>query len=151
MLHKIDYYIKISLDRLKWQDKVLVDTSGISKGQISKLKKGQVERLTAEVFYQIYTAFGDSCSKATKIVYPDLNLKQENYNSKERNAFGAFMEQFETSINSIEEISIKTGIDENRLKDLYFRKGSLEAYELVLIEKAIGKKEGELFEKLFEN
>lgn len=150
MVHKIDYYINTSLDRLKWQDKVLVDTSGISKGQISKLKKGQVERLTAEVFYQIYTAFGDSCSKAAKIVYPGLNLKRENYNSKERNAFGTFMEQFETSTNSIEEISVKTGIDENRLKDLYFRKGSLEAYELVLIEKAIGKKEGELFEKLFE-
>jgi hypothetical protein len=59
------------------------------------------------------------------------------------------MKQYEESVNSIEEIAAKTGIDENRLKDLYFRKAALEAYELLLIEKAIGKKQGELFKEYF--
>lgn len=134
---------------LKWSDKILVEKSRVSKGQISKLKAGQVERLTAEVFYKIYSAFGDSCAKASKVVYPDLDLKLNKYKPKERNNFGKFMQQFETSKNSIEEISAKTGIDENRLKDLYYRRGALEAHELLLIEKAVGKKQGELFGEVF--
>lgn len=149
MLHHIDKYINKRLLELNWPDKNLVDKSRISKGQISKLKTGQVERLTAEVFYRIYTAFGDSCAKATKTVYPVLDLKLNKFKPKIRNAFGKFMEQFETNKNSIEEISAKTGIDENRLKDLYFRRASLEAYELLLIEKAVGKKQGELFEEIY--
>ncbi|MNY50476.1 hypothetical protein D3C86_1859810 [compost metagenome] len=59
------------------------------------------------------------------------------------------MYQFEESKNSIEQIALKTGIDENRLKDLYFRKASIEAYELILIEKAVDKKQGEFFELLY--
>lgn len=149
MNHSIDTYIVKRLDELKWLDKVLSDKTGISKGQVSKLKKGTVDRLTAEVYYNIYKAFGDNCSKATEIVYPNLDLKLNKYKPKERNAFGKFMEQFENSVNSIEEISVKTGIDENRLKDLYFRKAALEAYELLLIEKAVGKKQGELFEEFY--
>lgn len=53
------------------------------------------------------------------------------------------------SVNSIQEISFRIGIDQNKLKDLYFRRGSLEAYELLLIEKAVEKKLGELFEKIY--
>lgn len=149
MKHQIDTYIKSSLSKSIWIDKDLVENTGLSKGQVSKLKNGSVERLTAEVFYRIYTAFGDTCTKATKIVYPNLDLKPNKYKPKERNSFGKFMFQFETSVNSIEEISVKTGIDENRLKDLYFRRGSLEAYELLLIEKAVGEKQGELFEGFY--
>lgn len=151
MNHSIDNYIKDKLQKLGWEDKNLVEKTGLSKGQISKLKNGHVERLTAEVFYKIYKAFGDSCEKATKVVYPDLNLKLDKYVQKARNEFGQFMSQFETIKNSTEEIAIKTGIDENRLKDLYYRKAALEAYELLLIEKAVGKKQGELFEKFFGN
>lgn len=149
MQHHIDKYINKRLLELNWPDKNLVDKSRISKGQISKLKTRQVERLTAEVFYRIYTAFGDSCTKAIKTIYPDLDLKLNKYTPKARNAFGKFMKQFETSDNSIEEISAKTGINENRLKDLYFRRASLEAYELLLIEKAVGKKQGELFGEVY--
>jgi Helix-turn-helix. len=149
MSHKIDNYIKEKIQKLGWEDKNLVEKTGLSKGQISKLKNGHVERLTAEVFYKIYKAFGDFCPKATKVVYPDLDLKLKKYSPKARNDFGSFMDQFETIINSIEEIAIKTGIEENRLKDLYYRKAALEAYELLLIEKAVGKKQGELFEKFF--
>lgn len=63
MKHSIDKYINNRLLDLKWPDKILTEKSGISKGQISKLKTGQVERLTAQVFFKVYTAFGDNCSK----------------------------------------------------------------------------------------
>ncbi len=149
MNYSIDNYIKDKLQKLGWEDKNLVEKTGLSKGQISKFKNGHVERLTAEVFYKIHKAFTDSCAKATKVVYPDLGLKLNKYSPKARIDFGNFMDQFETIKNSIEEIAIKTGIEENRLKDLYYRKAALEAYELLLIEKAVGKKQGELFEEFF--
>ncbi|MBK1442671.1 hypothetical protein JHJ32_21910 [Parapedobacter sp. ISTM3] len=137
------------LEELNWFDKTLVDKSEISKGQISKLKKGLVERLTAETFYKIYTAFGDLCSKASKIVYPTLDFKINKYVAPERSDFGQFMLQFEESKNSPEEVATKTGIDDERIKEIYFRRGALEAYELLLIEKAVGKNPGELFEAFF--
>ncbi|SKC10660.1 hypothetical protein SAMN05660841_04272 [Sphingobacterium nematocida] len=149
--HSIANYINNRLESLNWTVADLAVKSTISQGEISKILTGARKGLKADVFYKIYTAFGDSCVKASKIVYADLDLKLQKYKPKERNTFGTFMEQFETTVNSLEEISVKTGIDENRLKDLYFRKGSLEAYEMLLIEKAIGKKPGELFANLYLN
>jgi len=149
MNHQISDYISDRLTDLGWIDRILVQKSGLSKGQISKLKKGMVERLTAETFYKIYTAFGDSCSKAAKIVYPSLNLKMKTFTPLKRTNFGRFMLQFEESKNLPEEISRKTGIEDERIKEIYFRKGALEAYELLLIEKAVGKGQGELFEGFY--
>lgn len=148
-VHQIGAYITARLTELGWPDKELVAQTGISKGHISKLKNRTGEKLTARAFYSIYQAFGDSCTKAAMLVYPDLDLKLDKYKPKGRNEFGAFMLQFEKSENSVEEIAAKTGLDENRIKDLYFRRGSLEAYELLLIEKAVGKKSGELFEGFY--
>jgi len=146
-VHKMGAYITTRLKDLGWLDKDLVAGSGISKGHISKLKNKTGEKLTAFAFYSIYKAFGDTCSDAAKQVYPDLNLSLDSYTPKKRNEFGAFMLQFEESKNSPEEVAAKTGIDENRIKDIYFRKGAAVAYELLLIEKAVGKELGELFEK----
>lgn len=147
--HLIVDYINGRLISLKWAEKELATNSGISQGEISKILGGVRKGLKAKTFYSIYTAFDDSCTKATTIVYPDLNLKLNKYVPKERNAFGQYMQQYEESKNSTEEIAEKTGINENRLKDLYFRKAAPEAYELLLIEKAIGKKQGQLFEELY--
>lgn len=149
MDHRIDKYILGRLEELGWLDKTLVDKSKISKGQISKLKKGAVDRLSAETFYKIYTAFGDSCSKASKIVYPALDLTLKKYVAPKRSEFGQFMLQYEESKNSPEEVATKTGIDDDRIKEIYFRRGALEAYELLFIEKAVGKKQGTLFEGFF--
>ena len=149
MKHKIDVYIKDRLSRLTWNDKDLSNKTEISKAQINRFKNGNIERLTAEAFYKVFTAFGDSCIDATKMVYPDLKFTLNNFSPKQRNQFGRFMEQFEESKNSTKEIATKTGISEYRLKDLYYRISSPEANELLLIEKAIGKKQGELFELLY--
>jgi len=147
--HHIGSYIEQNLKAKKWEAKDLASISGLSASDISKYRSGTVAKLKAEIFHKIYKAFGDSCPKATKVVYPNLDLKLNKYSPKSRNDFGKFMMQFEAIKNSTEEIAIKTGIDENRLKDLYYRKAALEAYELLLIEKAVGKKQGELFEEFF--
>ena len=150
MIHKIDRYIIKRLADLEWQDKELVEKSALSKGQVSKLKNGSVEKLSAKTFYLIITAFGDNFSIAIPIVYPILkNINLKIFHPKRRNTFGSLMRKYEISENSIEELSAKTGIDEVRLSELYFRQGALEAYELILIEKAIVKKPGELFEQLY--
>lgn len=147
--HHIGLYIEQNLKTKKWEAKDLASISGLSNSDISKYRSGIVAKLKAEVFYKVYKAFGDSCLKATKVVYPDLNLELDKYVPKARNEFGQFMSQFETIKNSPEEIATKTRLDENRLKDLYFRKAALEAYEFLLIEKAVGKKQGELFDEFF--
>ncbi|MBH1959911.1 MAG: transcriptional regulator [Flavobacteriia bacterium] len=150
MTHQIDKYIIKRLGDLNWQDKELVEKSTISKGQISKLKNGSIEKLSAETFYLLVKAFGDEFTTAQTIVYPHLrNNKLKSYKPKDRNTFGLLMRQYETSNNTIEEIAAKTGIEEVRLFELYFRKGGLQAYELLLIEKAIGKEAGDLFEELY--
>lgn len=150
MLHNIAKYIVKRLDELKWQDKLLAEKTNISKGQISKLKNEPPDKLSAQTFYSIVKGFDDDIKMATKIVYPNLKIKTIVYNPEKRNKFGNFMLQFESNKNLIEEIAYKTGIEENRLKELYYRKGSLEAYELILIENAIGKRSGELFEKFYD-
>lgn len=149
MRHKIDIYLTKRLKEKGWLDKELAEKSRISQGQISKLKRGKIEKLSAELFYKIYTAFGDSCKSAMKIVYPDLKLKLHPYKPKPRNKFGKFMETLEINRNSIEEIAVKTGISEYRLKELYYRNAALEAHELLLIEKAVNKNPGEMFEEMF--
>ena len=151
MTHKIEIYIKNKLQELNLKDKQLADLSGISPGQISKLKNGQVSKLSAQAFYTIVTAFNDTLENAIKIVYDVNKIKLNQYIQKERNPFGTLMLQFENSKNSLQEISQRTGIKETRLTEAYYRNGSLDAYEILLIEKVIGLKTGDLFKKMFEN
>lgn len=144
-------YIINRLNTLNWTLKELSKHSSISQGELSKILNSTRKGLKAKTFYSLYSAFGDSCTSAANLVFPNLDLNLKIYQPKMRNEFGRFMHKYEINVNTIEEISIKTGINENRIKDLYFRKGSLEAYELILIEKAIGKKKGELFDELFQD
>lgn len=147
--HNLKKYINDNLVLKKWEAIDLAKASQVNPSDISKYRRGTVQKLKADVFYKIYTGFGDSCSRATKMVYPHLNLRLNKYTPETRNTFGKFIQQFEESKNSIEEIAAKTGISETRLRNLYFGKGSPEAFELLLIEKALGLKQGELFERLY--
>lgn len=147
--NNVSEYIISKLLKLNWGDNELAERSGISVSEIRKTKYGIREKLTATKFYKLYTAFGDSCDDARKIVYPDLDLTLNIYEDKGRNDFGNFMSSFEAIKNSLDIISAKTGIRLARLKELYYRTGAPEAYELLLIEKAIDKSSGEIFEELF--
>lgn len=151
MNHKINKYIIEKLFELGWQDLELTKRSKISQSQISKLKNGSVTKLSAQTFYLITKAFNDTISNSKKIVYPNENFSLKVWKPKQRNNFGGLISRYEISKNSLEEISFKTGIKEARLFELYYRKGALEAYELILIEKALSIKEGKLFEELYGN
>ena len=104
-----------------------------------------------QTFYLIVKAFNDSINNATRIVFLNQKFDLNKWIPKERNEFGKIMSKYENIVNSLEEISAKTGINKIRLSELYYRKGALDAYELLFIEKAIGKKPGELFEELYGN
>lgn len=151
MKHNIDIYIDKMLTKYQWSDKKLAKESGLSTGQISKLKSGKVKKLTAETFYRIINVFNDTIPNASKMIYPAETFTLQAYKVKERNTFGKLMHNIEVSKYSIQEISQKSGISEIRLNELYYRNGSLEAYELILIEKAVNKNSGELFKELFKN
>lgn len=147
MNHNTDKYLKQKLETTKWENKELANKSDISPSQISRFKNGTIQKLYASKFYGIVTAFEDNFKNASKIIYPNLKLKA--YKPKERNQFGVLMSSYETIINSLEEIAAKTGIEETRLSEIYYRNGAPEAWELLLIEMAVGEKPGVLFEKLY--
>lgn len=151
MNHYINIYINQKLKEAK-----NLDTEGnlkahISKGHMSKLKRGLTGRLTAKIYFTVIKALNGSFSEAEQIVFPAIQLNAIKFVPAKRNPFGEIIEKFEVKVNSIEEIAHKTGINLNRLKSLYYRKSSPEAFELILIEMALGKNSGELFEELYGN
>jgi len=147
--HLIAEYITIRLEELSWKIGDLCHHSKISQGEISKILSGSRKGLKAKNLYNIYKAFGDSCETARQIVYPNLDLNLKEYHVRDRNSFGKLMHNYEQVKNSIEEISVRTGISENRISNLYYRNAAIEGFELILIEKAIGMEPGELFDIYF--
>lgn len=145
--HHAYKYIEEKLKRLNLTEAFLFDKKIVSRSELVKLKNEEREGLTFKKFYKLYKGFGDTTLNAASIVYPDLDLTLGEYTPPKRNDFGEFMSQFESNENSPEEIAAKTGIPLPRIKQIYFRTGSPEAYELLLIEKAVSKNSGELFEK----
>ncbi len=96
-------------------------------------------------------------------VYPHRSFELRNVSSvaaakKPRTNFGQYMQDHFESENTVivgdengfEKIQAKTGIPEQRLKDIYFNTGAPEPYEFLLIEKAVGKKPGEMMKDYVE-
>ncbi|MEJ5053911.1 hypothetical protein [Sphingobacterium sp. MYb382] len=161
-------YTKIDLDNFSAyvvSRKVLLGLSNeklakkvnISKGEISKIITKKRKGVSLHSFYLIAVNTGDTIENARDSVYAhrNFNLTQIKADKKDMssiNKFGSYMkENFETDSveyipgkNSLEIISMKTGITEKRLKDMYFKTGAPEPYEFLLIEKAVGKKPGEM-------
>lgn len=149
-MHRIDKYIDLKTRELDITDKVLSLKSDISQGQISKLRNGKVPKLSARTFYKLVMAIDGKFDEAESIIFPELkNIKLKKIQHKKRNEFGAFMRQFEVESNTPRMLVKLLGISEERFFELYYRNGSLEAKELLLIEKAIGKQKGELFHLFF--
>lgn len=147
--HYVYEYIEKKLKQLNLSEKFLFDKSIISRSEMIKLRNEEREGLTSKKFYKLYSGLSDTAVNAASIIYPDLDLTLGEYISPKRNEFGEFMVQFERSENPPEEIAAKTGIPISRIRQIYFRTGSPEAYELLLIEKAVGKNSGELFEGFY--
>ncbi|MFD0700118.1 transcriptional regulator [Myroides pelagicus] len=149
MEHRISEYINMKLTQKRMSLKELEFKSSISQSQISKLSRGLVSKLSAGTFYSLIKAFDDNVKDASGIVYKEFNFKLNKVDYKKRNDFGELMKSFETKENTIDIIAQKAGLKESRAFDLYYRNGALEAFELIMIEKAIGVEAGTLFELYF--
>lgn len=142
-------YVKLKKETLGISNEKLGLRTGVLSGEISKIIKKDRKTISAHNFYKIIVNSGDSIANAITSIYPHPDLTLKAYLPKSRTSFGEFMRQEIEGPNHFEEIAGKTGIEESRLREIYFRTGSPEPYELLLIEKAVGKKTGELFEMYF--
>ena len=135
----------------------------ISKGEISKILSKKRQGVSLTSFYLIAVNSGDTIENARDYVYPHrkFNLKKVKIDTKEKksiNKFGLYMKEnfdsdtieYSAGKNSFETIHQKTGIEEKRLKDIYYKTGAPEPFEFLLIEKAVGKKPGEMMKDYIE-
>lgn len=144
-------YVKESLKNQGLTSLALAKRANLSTSEVSRIKNGIKGKFPAKTFYCLYSGFGHTCEWAVENVFPKIDLTMEPYKPRKRNSFGKSIESYEKSRNTIEEISAKTTIDINRMKELYFEQGSPEAHELLLIERALDLKMGTLFSKLFKS
>lgn len=123
----------------------------ISKGDISKIINKKKKSVSLHSFYNIAVNSGDTIENVKDAVYKHRNLKlKTKYNLDRRTNFGLFMRDEFEGENTFEKIQAKTGIDKQRLIDIYFNTGAPEPYEFLLIEKAVGKKPGEMMKAYIE-
>ncbi|MGS2737744.1 hypothetical protein [Sinomicrobium sp. M5D2P17] len=69
---------------------------------------------------------------------------------EKRTNLGVFMREKSEGGNTFEKIQARTGIEKQRLINIYFNTGATEPYEFLLIEKAVGKKPGEMMKAYVE-
>lgn len=123
----------------------LTDVSG---GDISKIINKKKKSVSLHSFYKISVLSGDTIENVRDAVYTKRNLELvTDYKLEERTNFGTFMRDEVEGDNTFDNIMCKTGIEKQRLIDLYYNTGAPEPYELLLIEKATGRQPGELMKK----
>ncbi len=133
---------------------------GLSEGEISKIINRKRLSVSLHSFYAISVKTGDTIEQTRDFVYPHRNfdlkiIKDQIDTNRTRKGFGIFMQDnYETDTkdnvqgkNAFEIILAKTGISKQRLTDIYFGTGAPEPYELLLIEKAVGKNTGEMMKE----
>lgn len=122
----------------------------MTKGEISKITNQQRKSVSVHSFYKIAVNSGDNIVNVIKAVYTHRNLELKTGEEiEERTNFGIFMRD-EVEVqgqNMFDYILNKTGINKKRLTDIYYNGGTPEPFELILIEKATGRKPGELIKK----
>lgn len=119
--------------------------TGVSDGEISRIITKKRKSVSLHSFYNIAVNTGDTIENVRDIVYTHRKLELLNYYELEkRTNFGLFMRDEFEGENSFEKIQAKTGIEKQRLIDIYFNTGAPEPYEFLLIEKAVGKEPGEM-------
>jgi transcriptional regulator with XRE-family HTH domain len=120
----------------------------MTKGEISKVTNRQRKSVSLYSFYKIAILSGDMIENVRDTVYTKRNLELvTDYKLEERTNFGTFMRDEVEGDNTFDIIMCKTGIEKQRLIDIYYNTGAPEPFELLLIEKATGRKPGELMGK----
>jgi hypothetical protein len=123
----------------------LTDVSG---GDISKIINKKKKSVSLHSFYKISVLSGDTIENVRDTVYTKRSLELvTDYKLEERTNFGTFIRDEVEGDKTFDNIMCKTGIEKQRLIDLYYNTGAPEPYELLLIEKATGRQPGELMEK----
>lgn len=149
ILENFSRYIVSKKKELGLTNEGLATECKISSGEISKLITMERKNISPKTFYLISKGVKDSFLNTFNSVYKGYKFSLKNHVPQNRNEFGNIMSKYENQINCIEEIAAKTGISLSRLKNLYYKDSSISIEELILIEKAIDKRPGELFEELY--
>lgn len=128
--------------------------TGLSKSDLSKLSSGITSRLTADKFYLINKAIKADLKNMLKEVFPKAKLvldwKKDIANKKQEKTSTPLGFLLLKEENSRAIISAKTGITIDRLRNLSNKSNSeLLAIELYLIEMALSKVPGTIFEEIF--
>lgn len=123
----------------------------VSKGEISKIIGKKRKSVSLHSFYNIAVNSGDTIENVTNTVYTHRSLElKKDYKLEKRTNFGLLMRELFEGENTFEMIQAKTEISKQRLTDLYFNTSAPEPYEMLLIEKAVGKNPGELMKEYVE-
>lgn len=127
---------------------------GVNASSVTKILQGKIQGVKAVFLYHLFVAFDLEFASLIERIYPGILRESvievlDEPSTRKRNAFGTFMFQFEKEDEQVFNLSKLTGIDAVRLDNLFYSDASLQAYELILIEKALGKAPGELFEMYF--
>ncbi|WP_262250179.1 hypothetical protein [Parapedobacter soli] len=123
----------------------------VSKGEISKIINQRKKSVSLHSFCNIAINSGDTIENVRDAVYTHRKLDLiNNYEIERRTNFGEFMRSEIEGENTFEHILGKTGIEKQRLIDIYFNTGAPEPYEFLLIEKAVGKEPGEMMKAYVE-
>lgn len=127
------------------------EATNVSGGEISRIINKNRKSVSLHSFYNIAVNTGDTIKNATNAVYTHRSLElKTSYTLEKRTNFGLLMHELFEGENTFEIIQAKTGIGKQRLTDLYFNTSAPEPYEMLLIEKAIGKNPGELMKEYVE-
>lgn len=149
VLEHFSRYIVSKKKELGFSNERLAIECNISSGEISKLITMERKSISPKTFYLIYKGVNDSFSNIFNFVYGDYKFTLNKYVPKKRSALGNIIMKYETQQNDIDEVSAKTGISPTRLKNLYYADISFTTEELILIEKSLKLKGGEIFEELY--
>lgn len=144
-------YVKARKQELNLPNEEFGKITKVSGGEISKITSKNKKGVSIHSFYNIAVGSGDSIENARDAVYVYRNLTlAEGYELEKRTNFGTLMHELFEGENTFEIIQLKTEINKQRLTDLYFNTSAPEPYEMLLIEKAVGKNAGELMKEYVE-
>ncbi|MET3606926.1 transcriptional regulator with XRE-family HTH domain [Mucilaginibacter rubeus] len=127
--------------------------TGIPTSELSRIRNGEIRAIAAFKFYLIALAIDTPINLFIENAYKNLRLanikgSKSIIDGSKLTSLGAILRPYEET--TLASIAFKTGIALKRLKDLSRKNSSIVlAYELFLIEMAIGEKPGFLFSKLF--
>lgn len=145
-------YVEKRRKHLNVSKQEFAEISKVSTGEISKIININKKGVSLHSFYNIAVNSGDTIANARDSVYSHRTFKLKIPVQRNRTQFGTYLtKNIEVEgKNTFEVILAKTGISESRLTEIYYKNGAPDPYEFLLIEKAVGKKPGEMMKDYIE-